>query len=57
MLRGPIEEKIKEKTIGRDTMKVFLENILKLEEAGKHFKTEYKTGIKNAVNKEKQLEG
>ena len=56
MLRGPIEEKIKEKTTGRDTMKVFLENILKLEEAGKHYKNEYKTGIKNSVNKEKQME-
>ncbi len=56
MLRGPIEEKLKQKTQGRDTMKEFLEDILKIEEAGKHYSTEYKAGIKKAVNKEAQME-
>ena len=55
MLRGPIEEKLKQKTQGRDTMKEFLEGILKLEESGKHYSSEYKAGIKKAVSKEAQM--
>ncbi len=55
MLRGPIEEKLKQKTHGRDTMKEFLEKILKLEEAGKQYSSEYKAGIKNAVHKEELM--
>lgn len=55
MLRGPIEEKLKQKTHGRDTMKEFLEKILKLEEAGKQYSSEYKAGIKNSVHKEEQM--
>ena len=55
MLRGPIEDKVKEKTLGRNAMKEFLEKILRLEEAGKQYTSEYKSGIKNAVLKEEQL--
>lgn len=55
MLRGPIEEKLKEKTDGRPAMKEFLEKILKVEEAGKQYSAEYRSGIKNAVNKEEQM--
>ena len=55
MLRGPIEEKLKQKTQGRDTMKEFMEKILKLEEAGKQYSSEYKAGIKNSVHKEEQM--
>ena len=55
MLRGPIEEKLKQKTRGRDTMKEFLEKILKIEEAGKQFSSEYRSGIKNSVHKEEQM--
>lgn len=54
MLRGPIEEKLKEKTRGRDTMKDFLEKILRIEEAGKQYTAEYKSGVKAAVAKEEQ---
>ena len=56
MIRGPIEEKLKQKTIGRQTMRDFLEKILKIEEAGKQYTAEYKSGIKSAVSKEEQME-
>lgn len=56
MLRGPIEEKIKQKTDGRYAMKEFLEKILKIEEAGKQYTSEYKSGIKSAIHKEEQME-
>lgn len=56
MLRGPIEEKINQKTDGRYAMKEFLEKILKIEEAGKQYTSEYKSGIKSAVHKEEQME-
>ena len=56
MIRGPIEEKLNQKTHGRYTMKEFLEKILKIEEAGKQYSNEYKSGIKNAVHKEEQME-
>ena len=56
MLRGPIEEKLREKTKDRETMKEFLEKILRIEEAGKQYMNEYKSGVKNAVNKEEQME-
>lgn len=56
MLRGPIEDKLEEKTKDRNTMKEFLERILKIEEAGKQYSSEYKNGIKKAVSKELQME-
>ena len=56
MLRGPIEEKLKQKTEGRYAMKEFLEQILKIEEIGKQYSSEYKSGIRNAVHKEEQME-
>ena len=56
MLRGPIEEKLKEKTLGRIAMKEFLERILKVEEAGKQYMNEYRSGVKSAVSKEEQVE-
>lgn len=56
MLRGPIEEKLKEKTLGRIAMKEFLERILKVEEAGKQYMNEYRSGVKSAVRKEEQVE-
>lgn len=57
MLRGPIEEKLKEKTKGRAAMREFLEKILKVEEAGKQYMNEYRSSAKSAVNKEEQMEG
>lgn len=57
MLRGPIEEKLKEKTKGRAAMREFLEKILKVEKAGKQYMNEYRSGVKSAVNKEEQMEG
>ena len=55
MLRGPIEEKLKEKTEGRIAMKEFLEKILRIEEAGKQYMNEYRSGVKSAINKEDQM--
>ena len=55
MIREPIEVKIKQKTNGRKAMKQFIEDILKIEETGKQYKSEYKSGIKNAVHKEDQV--
>ena len=57
MLRGPIEEKLKIKTEGRPAMKGFLEKILKVEESGKQYMNEYRSGVKTAVTKEEQMEG
>ena len=57
MLRGPIEEKLKTKTEGRPAMKEYLEKILKVEEAGKQYMSEYRSGVKTAVTKEEQMEG
>lgn len=56
MLRGPIEEKLEERTDKRPAMKEFLEKILGIEEAGKQYMNEYRSGVKKAVNKENQLE-
>lgn len=56
MLRGPIEEKLKMKTEGRPAMKEFLERILNVEEAGKQYMNEYRSGVKSAVSKEEQME-
>ena len=57
MLRGPIEEKLTAKTEGRVAMKDFLEKILKVEEAGKQYMNDYRSGVKSAVNKEDQMGG
>ena len=57
MLRGPIEEKLRIKTENRSAMKEFLEKILKVEEAGKQYMNEYRSGVKSAVSKEEQMEG
>ena len=57
MLRGPIEEKLKSKTEGREAMKEYLERILKVEETGKQYMNEYRSGVKSAVRKEEQMEG
>ena len=57
MLRGPIEEKLKTKTEGRIAMKDFLERILKVEEEGKQYMNDYRSGVKSAVNKEEQMGG
>ena len=46
MLRGPIEDKLEEKTKDRNTMKEFLERILKIEEAGKQCKMSKKSAQK-----------
>lgn len=56
MLREPIEDKIKEKTAGRDTMREFLEKILENEAAGKQFSNFYRSAAKTAVRKEEQGE-
>lgn len=56
MLRDPIEEKLRTKTESRPAMREFLEKILKVEEAGKQYSNEYKSGIKVAVSKEEQME-
>lgn len=55
MLRGPIEEKLEEKTNGRVAMKEFLERILRVEEAGKQYMNEYRAGVKSALHKEDQM--
>ena len=56
MLRGPIEEKLKAKTNGRPAMEDFLKKVLKVEEAGKQYMAEYRSGVKSAVIKEEQME-
>ena len=56
MLRGPIEEKLKTKTDGRVAMREFLEKILKVEESGKQYMNDYRSGVKSAIIKEKQME-
>ena len=55
MLRGPIEEKVKAKTNGRPAMQEFIKKILQVEEAGKQYMAEYRTGVKSAVIKEEQM--
>ena len=55
MLRGPIEEKLNAKTSGRPAMQDFLKKILQVEEAGKQYMAEYRSGVKSAVIKEEQI--